>query len=96
MATTLRAQTSADIVEVLTRARHSGDHVAIHVALVSGGSLRACGVVRALDDRHVEIVELSGRTRRLPLRLVESVRTVPERHAGAATGAIADKWAEKW
>jgi len=67
---------------VLARAMRSGQQVAIHDVLVEG-SLRASGLVRALDHRTVEITE-GERVRRLPLSRVVEVRTVPERVTGVA------------
>ena len=71
-------QTPEDIRDVLARAMRSGEQVAIHVTLQSGGTLRASGALRAVDDRWLEIHE-GQRVRRLPLSRVVEARTVPPR-----------------
>jgi hypothetical protein len=77
MARVMVAQTRAEILVVLRRSMTMGEHVAVSVALAVG-QLRAAGLVRALDDRTVEITA-GERVRRVPLSRVVEARAVPAR-----------------
>jgi hypothetical protein len=70
---------ASEIRAVIEGAYRSGDCVSLSAPLPGGGSLRATGVVRGLDDRKVEILEATGRLRRVPIRLIDDVRSTPER-----------------
>ncbi len=81
--------------EVLRQAQRDGQTVSLDVDLAGGTHLSVSGVPRHVGDRSVELVTVSGTLRSVLLSRVRCARVVPERHAGAATGAI-EKWGERW
>jgi len=86
----------SDPAEVLRRARRDGATVSLDVELAGGETLSVSGVPRHVDGKAVELVTVAETVRRVLLGRVRSARVVPPRTAGKPTGAIADRWAEKW